>query len=285
MAIFSDDHSLNVTDAVLEPLLNQYHVLPRGRGRGFAASWTGGVHLESLANLAHELRTPVQVLLGYLDILRDSHAPDSGDVFDREIIERMNSNVYELAQTVENVMDFALAEAEAGTDFEEAAELTEFFAEIDPILKAANHNPNLSVVLELEDAARTILVRRRPLRAIVVNLAINAIKFTLAGRVTIRVRKIPRENVFQIEISDTGTGMSRELLSHAFEPLVQLSHASGRHHRGMGLGLAVVQRNVKALGGKLQVESVIGAGSCFTVTIPISTALPGLPSHPAQAAM
>src|SRR5271157_5472067 len=84
--------------------------------------WADGAHFGSLANLAHELRTPVQVLLGYLDILRDGHsdtgAGDSEESSDRTIIERMNTNVHELAQTVENVLEFVLASAGAETAIE-----------------------------------------------------------------------------------------------------------------------------------------------------------------------
>ena len=106
--------------------------------------WLGGVHLESLANLAHELRTPVQVLLGYLDILRDDRSDAGTKDFespDWTIIERMNANVHELAQTVENVLEFALAYASADTAIEEEIELAEFFAELDEVLDGIESQP------------------------------------------------------------------------------------------------------------------------------------------------
>jgi len=243
-------------------------------------AWSSGVHLESLANLAHELRTPIQVLFGYLDILRDDHPDDPGDLSEspeRTIFERMNSNVHELAQTVENVLAFALAYAGAETAIEEEVELAEFFAELDEVLKASNHNPNLAVRVNLDGAPRTIFTQRRLLRSIVVNLAVNAIKFTAGGAVTISMRRCAHDpQQLAIEVRDTGAGIDRGLLSFAFEPLVQLSHSSVRRHRGLGLGLTVVQRNVKALGGKLEVESVLNAGSCFRVTIPCSSGEPSV---------
>jgi signal transduction histidine kinase len=91
--------------------------------------WSNGVHFESIANFAHELRTPVQVLLGYLDILRgdrvDVAAATLAQLADRTIIERMNANVHELAQTVENVLAFVLADAAIETAAEEV-KLAEF---------------------------------------------------------------------------------------------------------------------------------------------------------------
>ena len=244
-----------------------------------SSDWTTGVHLELLANLAHELRTPVQVLLGYLDILRDDRseagAEDLSGSPDRTIIERMNANVHELAQTVENVLEFALAYGSADTVVEEEIELAEFFAELDQILKASKRNQNLAVRINLDNAPRTVVTRRRPLRSIVVNLATNAIKFTSDGEVSISASRCAEDpQTLEIEVRDTGAGISGDLLSLAFEPLVQLSHSSVRRHRGLGLGLAVVQRNVTVLGGRLQVESVPGAGSCFKVTIPCTRSVP-----------
>jgi signal transduction histidine kinase len=266
-----------------EPRIDQFDPVYRKRpAMKPTPGWANGVHLESLANLAHELRTPVQVLLGYLDILRDYRAGaqrnESRDPIDHEIVERMNSKVHELAQTVENVMDFALAQAHAETATEEEIDLVLFFAELDPILKAANQHKSLAITIDLGGVRHTVGSSRHALRAIVVNLAINAIKFTEAGEVAIRVRTSLRENggALEIEVRDTGLGISRELLSHAFEPLIQLSHSSGRHHPGLGLGLTVVQRNVTALGAKLRVESTPNVGSCFRVSIPCKLSEPGL---------
>ena len=268
-----------------EPRLDQFDPVYRKRpATKPAPDWANGVHLESLGNLAHELRTPVQVLLGYLDILRDYRAGAEGnearDPIDHEIVERMNSKVHELAQTVENVMDFALADAQAETATEEEIDIALFFAELEPILKAANQRESLAINVDLKEVRHTVRIRRRALRAIVLNLAINAIKFIEAGEVAIRVRTRLGQNggTLEIEVRDTGLGISRDLISHAFEPLIQLSHSSGRHHSGLGLGLAVVNRNVTALGATLRVESTPNIGSCFRVSIPCPLSAAGLHS-------
>jgi signal transduction histidine kinase len=243
------------------------------------SAWSSRGQLESLANLAHELRTPVQVLLGYLDILRDDRSAatirELSEESDRAILERMNANVHELAQTVENLLEFALRQAGAETATAEEIDLAEFVAEVREVLKAWNRERNLAVSINVQDAPRIIVARRRPLRSIVLNLAINAIKFTANGEVTVSMRSSAQvPDHLDIEIRDTGAGIGRELLSTAFEPMVQLSQSSVRRHRGVGLGLTVVQHNVKTLKGKLQVESELGAGSCFKVTIPCSASEP-----------
>ncbi len=234
--------------------------------------WSGGVHLEALANLAHELRTPIQVLLGSMDILREETAAPAPRSFERvgAIVETMNSNLYELARTVENVMEFAFAEAEAEAATEEDIEVAELMAEVEPVLEAANREKRLALRVDLERAPGCIGSQRRRLRAILENLALNAIKFTARGYVAITVREgqaNPREAI-ELEVRDTGPGIDPAFVELAMQRLVQLSHGSVRRYRGLGLGLAVVQRNVKMLGGKMQVETEPGAGSSFKVTIP-----------------
>jgi signal transduction histidine kinase len=229
-----------------------------------ATAWSKGVRHEALGNLAHELRTPLQVLIGYLDILRDEPAGSEGS---RDILERMNSNVYDLAQTVENLMEFVLTEANAHLLAEEEISLRSLVAEITPALEAANLNKHLDLQFLLEDAPETIRGSRRALRSIILNIALNAIKFRESGSVTITLRRAGRESI-GIEVSDTGPGISQTMVDQAMKPFAQLSNSSERRHRGVGLGLTVVQHNVAALEGKLELRSTPGHGASFLVTVP-----------------
>lgn len=234
-------------------------------------SWRQGLRLEAVANLAHELRTPVQVLLGYVDILRD----DYGDQFSTEpraLLDRMNANVHDLAQTIDNLMHFVLSEVNAEAMTDEDITPGSLIAEITPVLEAANQHKHLKLEFDFAAAPELFRVTRRPLKSILLNLAVNAIKFTDSGSVTVALRPL-RDGVFgnaiEVEVSDTGPGLSPAMLDRAAEPFVQLSNSSARRYRGLGLGLAVVQRSVKALGGKLELRSQNGAGSNFLVTIPV----------------
>jgi signal transduction histidine kinase len=274
-----------------------------GRPEELGRSWAGGTRLEALANLAHELRTPVQVLLGYIEILRD----DMGQALAGEpgrIVERMNSNVHDLARTVENLLEFALAEAYAEPVDEENVDLADLLDEVAPAIEAANRCKGLEIRVELDAAPELIRSRRRPIRTILTNLALNAVKFTSAGRVTITVREsvVGGNEGIELEIRDTGPGIRPEMVDHAFERFSQLSCSSARRYRGVGLGLPVVQRNVRALGGTLAVETAPGKGSCFRVAVPcnivrrkltqarphapgssLAAPLPSLPSLPLDA--
>jgi len=247
---------------------------PKGRLRSGmqAVQWDQGLHMEALANLAHELRSPMQAILGYLDILRDEVSGSLDDNHKRTL-ERLNANAHDLAQTVENVMDFSVAEARAEADAEEEIILHELIGEVVPALEAANDSKGLDLRWDLETAPAVFRSRRRPLKAILLNLAINAVKFTDQGSVNIAVRATASSqfgSAIVLEVRDTGPGIAAELVAQAFQTCAQLSHSSIRRHRGMGLGLAVVQRNVEALGAQLVVRTALDKGSAFAVTVPIS---------------
>ena len=228
------------------------------------------MRLEALANLAHELRTPVQTLLGYIDILRDE-LNESLHISHKRILNRMNANAHELAQTVENVMDFALSDAGAHTAESEAIRIHDLLAEVIPGIEAANEAKGLDIRFDLDSAPASFRAQRRPIKAILLNLAINAIKFTDRGSITIAFRNARSAGIgpaLEMEIRDTGPGIKADLLAEAFERCSQLSNASDRRYRGMGLGLAVVQRNANRLGAKLVVRTNLGKGSSFRLLIP-----------------
>lgn len=254
---------------------------PRATQADSAGSWPKGLRLEALANLAHELRTPVQVLLGYVDILRDDHRPE----FSREtftLLERMNANIHDLAQTIDNLMHFALSQMNAESAIDEDITPASLVAEITPVLEAANQHKRLGLEFDFTDAPELFCLPRRPLRAILLNLGLNAIKFTDQGAVHIALRHhdTMATPAIELEISDTGPGLSPAILDQAKEPFIQLSNSSARRFRGLGLGLTVVQRCVDALGGTIELREPAGHGSDFVVRIPVRTSVnPALPDH------
>ena len=227
--------------------------------------------MEALANLAHELRAPLQAILGYLDILSDELS-EALDGRHKHIFERLNANALDLAQTVENVMDFSVADAMAEATHEEEIRLHDLIGDLAPVLEAANDLKRLEIRFDLDSAPSVFRARRRPIKSILINLAVNAIKFTERGSVTIAIRRAESSSLgsaVELEVRDTGPGIEAANLADAFKPCAQLSHSSIRSHRGMGLGLAVVQRNVEALGAKIIVKTALSQGSAFVVTIPV----------------
>jgi Amt family ammonium transporter len=227
--------------------------------------------MEALANLAHELRSPMQAILGYLDILREE-VSESLDSRQRQIVERLNANAHDLAQTVENVMDFSVADAMAEATEEEEIFTQDLIGDLVPALEAANISKGLDIRFDLAGAPPAFRSRRRAIKAILLNLAVNAIKFTDRGSVAIAIRLAGSSrpgSAVELEVRDSGPGIKAGLVERAFLTGIQLSHSSVRSHRGMGLGLAVVQRNVEALGAKIVVKAAFPRGSSFVVTVPI----------------
>lgn len=241
------------------------------RGASAVTTWSRGLEFEVLGNLAHELRTPIQVLIGYLEIMRDELA-DASDSDHRGMVDRMNTNVYDLAQTIENLMDFVIADSDPQPGPDEDISLGSLLADVMPPLEAANLKKQLNIRFDTKHAPQTIRAPRRSLRSIVLNLALNAIKFTDSGTVTISIRPLHADGLsdsIEIEVDDTGPGVSAALFEKVIRPFAQLSNSSHRRYRGLGLGLALVRRHAAAMGGKLELHSKAGQGARFTVRFPI----------------
>ena len=239
--------------------------------RAARESWTEQLRLTALANLAHELRTPIQVLLGYLDALKDQ-MPKLPTASGR-MLERMNANACELARVVENIMEFAQDDDHVeGNGVQEVSTL-ELIDEVLPLIESVNHEKRLELKFDLDDAPAVIHARHRQLRLILANLAVNAVRFTPTGSVTIAIRRGGRSGKPQVsfEVSDTGPGVTAELREQIFKPFAQLSAGANRKYSGLGLGLTVVKRCVATIKGKLEIHSVPGQGARFVVRFPVQT--------------
>lgn len=250
------------------------HSRPRRAAR--RATWRKpqSARLRALANLAHELRTPLQVLLGYLEILRDEWA-EAFQPEPRAMLERMNVSLHELSHTVDNLMEFVLAEAGGMMRVQEEISLNALLADLAPAIDAARTDKAVELKFDLDDAPSTLHAPRRPLRSILSNLVINAIKYTERGNVTVRIgraRERGAEAGLEIEVRDTGPGIDPALIKLVSQPFARLSNPAGHNnHRGLGLGLAVVQRNADALGATVEIDSTPGQGSRFVVRIPAAS--------------
>jgi signal transduction histidine kinase len=255
-------------------------LLGNGVSRVFAASqpgpgtaltaWSDSLTFEALGNLAHELRTPIQALMGRLEMLQEEYADQIGHQ-PRELVQRMNVNAFELQQTLENLLAFVVAKAGAETSTAEHLTIESIVADVEPAVAVANADKRLDVRFDLERAPAAIRAPRRAVTATIINLALNAVKFTESGSVTIAIRRVPRTkhgDTVEIEVSDSGPGLSPELFEEMSQPFVQLSRSRTRRFRGVGLGLAIVRQNVTRLGGTVELRSTPGHGAAFFVRFP-----------------
>jgi len=241
--------------------------IPPGRA---LAAWSDNLTSEALGNLAHELRTPIQALMGRLEMLQEEYADQIGHQ-PRELVQRMNVNAFELQQTLENLLAFVGARAGAQAGVAEPLELDSIIADVEPVVAAANAEKGLAVQFDLAGAPAVIHAPRRAVTTTIINLARNAIKFTDTGSVTISLRQCRRAGqgcMVEIEVRDSGPGLSLELFDAMCQPFVQLSRSSTRRFRGIGLGLTIVRQNAALLGGKLELRSRPGHGATFLVRFP-----------------
>ena len=219
-----------------------------------------------LATMSHELRTPLTALAGYEELLVDAVLGPLSDP-QREVLERMHYVTQHLAAVIEEVLTFSNIEAGAEivrpTDFLAADLVTAVAAVVHPTADAKR----LPLVIESEAKPIRMTTDIDKARQILVNLAGNAIKFTERGEVRLAVSQLGDEVRFAV--SDTGIGISQSDMQRLFRPFTQLDSGLTRKHGGTGLGLYIAHRLAGLLRGRIEVSSKTGAGSTFTLALPV----------------
>src|SRR5436190_5889901 len=232
---------------------------------------------EFLANISHELRTPMNGLLGMLDLVLDSHV--NGE--QREQVEIAQRCAYSPQDLLNDILD--LSKIDAGRMILEKVPFFMRTVAEDCVKAEGAKATQKGVDLRFECTGDLANVIGDPLRLrqIVSNLLSNAIKFTEKGSVEVRlnVSKTAHGKVgMLLEVADTGSGITADKLPLIFEKFTQADSSISRKYGGTGLGLAITKRLVELQGGTIRVESRAGRGSTFTVEIPFEIA-------PAQAPM
>ena len=226
---------------------------------------------EFLANISHELRTPMNGLLGMLDLVLDSHV--NGE--QREQVEIAQRCAYSLLDLLNDILD--LSKIEAGRMILEKVPFYMRTVAEDCVKAQGAKATQKGVDLRFECTGDLANVIGDPLRLrqIVSNLLSNAIKFTEKGSVQVHlgVSKTADGNVSMLlEVADTGSGIPTDKLPLIFEKFTQADSSISRKYGGTGLGLAITKRLVELQGGTIRVESRPGQGSTFTVEIPFEIA-------------
>ncbi|HVZ43600.1 MAG TPA: ATP-binding protein, partial [Ramlibacter sp.] len=221
------------------------------------------------SNVSHEFRTPLTLLMGPVaDALADSTRP-LPEVH-RERLEMVQRSALRLHKLVNSLLDFSRVEAGRAQANYVATDLGAFTAELASTFRSAMDKAGLRFVVDSPACEEPAFVDRDLWEKIVLNLLSNAFKFTFEGEVAIRLRRV--DAGFELNVRDTGVGIPEDALPRMFERFHRVEGARSRTHEGSGIGLALVQELARLHGGHASVESVQGAGSCFTVTIPAGVA-------------
>ncbi|NIP80248.1 MAG: hybrid sensor histidine kinase/response regulator, partial [Gemmatimonadetes bacterium] len=216
-----------------------------------------------LASVSHELRTPLNSIIGYSDLL-DAGVPTPLPETLETYVNRIRSAAQHLLALIEQIIEASRAEFDERVDaetFDVAALVPEVADLVGGRAREAGIRLEVSAGEPLE-----VESDRRKVRQILLNLLVNAIKFTPEGRV--RVALEHTDETFSLQVSDTGVGIEPDVQDQIFRRFWQAEGTPVRTNGGMGIGLWVVRTLVDALGGSISLDSEPGAGSTFEVSLP-----------------
>ncbi len=219
------------------------------------------------ANLSHEMRTPLQAILGYVDVLRMEHPEWAASFSDLDAIAEA---ARELLDLVNQMLDFQRSRYHGMEVYVRDVSVPEVVSSVTGVLKPLLTRNRNRLSLQIQPPNLAMRTDPDKLRRILLNLLSNAAKFTEAGEITLDIAQVTRdgEEWVRIQVRDTGVGIPEDKLETIFEPFEQ---AAPFRAGGTGLGLYLVKDFATRLGGWVEVESQVGQGSVFTVWLPRET--------------
>jgi PAS domain S-box-containing protein len=222
-----------------------------------------------LAAMSHEIRTPMNGVLGMSQALAMTEVTDR----QREMIDLIVRSGESLLSLLNDILDIARVEAGAMTIGADAFHLGDLVRDVGALFlaRAEGRGVDFSVVVAPE-ADGSVTGDDLRVRQILNNLVSNAIKFTEAGSVKVRVARDSASGEIVITVTDTGVGIAVDQIERIFEAFVQADDSNTRKFGGTGLGLSIVRRLAEAMGGSAIAQSELGAGSTFTVRLPLEVA-------------
>ncbi len=237
---------------------------------------------EFLANMSHELRTPLNAIIGFTRLVM-RRAQDVLPARQYENLEKILISAEHLLGLINGILD--LSKIEAGR-MEVRLGSVELDVLVDECLRTVEpmiRSERLQVRKELAADLPPLWTDPDKLKQILINLLSNAIKFTEAGTVAVSAR--PASGKMAIAVADTGIGVPQDALELIFEEFRQVDSSSTRKHGGTGLGLSISRHFARLLGGDISVRSTLGAGSTFTLILPLRYEVASISTRAAAAAM
>ena len=216
------------------------------------------------SNVSHEFRTPLTLIVGPVEAMLEHPRPTL--TVRREDLQLVHRNSMRMLKLVNSLLDFSRIEAGRVEAIFESTNLSAFTADTASAFRSAMEQAGLEFVVDCPPLPDPAYIDRDMWEKIVLNLISNAFKFTLAGGVAVRLKEQPDR--FELRVEDTGLGIPPELQSKVFERFHRVEGVRGRTHEGTGIGLALVQELIKLHHGSIRLESAVGKGSTFVVSIP-----------------
>ncbi len=219
-----------------------------------------------LASMSHELRTPLNAVIGFCELLQNSALSRESQL---EYLNSISVAGHTLLDLISNILDTCKLETEQIELKNEKTDVSQILTDMVSMFKSLADKKKLAQPLVVPADLPYVVLDRMRLRQVLVNLLGNAFKFTDKGYVGIKVACTIKEQGrcrLAIAIRDTGIGIASDKKQKIFEPFVQQDALRDTHvYKGSGLGLAICDRFIKAMGGRIDLESEVGKGSIFTV--------------------
>jgi signal transduction histidine kinase len=223
------------------------------------------------ANISHELRTPLTIMLGITERLKIILGRQPGEPVVGEMMTMLEQNGLRLLKLIDDLLDLVRFDTGHG-DVKRLPTLIS--AHFDGLLRSLRHlaeQDRVALFWDCESERESIQLDRDKFDKILLNLVINAIKFTPSGG-TIDVKVRVAGNLLCLTVQDSGVGIPPEVLPRIFERFWQVDTSSTRKFQGAGIGLALVRSLTEAMGGSVTVESQVNQGTTFTVELPAEAA-------------
>jgi signal transduction histidine kinase len=219
-----------------------------------------------LANMSHELRTPLNAILGYTELILDNIY---GEVPEKihDVLDRVEKSGRHLLGLINDVLDLSKIEAGQLTLAANEYSFQDVVQGVVSSVESLASEKQLELAVDLSPALPVGYGDERRIRQVLLNLVGNAIKFTDAGKVEIRVTQAGAQ--FQVAVADTGPGIDTEHQQRIFQEFQQVDSSPTKTKGGTGLGLAIAKRIVELHGGRIWVESAVGKGSTFCFSLPV----------------
>jgi signal transduction histidine kinase len=224
---------------------------------------------EFLANMSHELRTPLNAIIGFSEVMRDQMFGPLGDAHYGDYARLIHSAGNHLLGLINDVLDMSKIEAGKMELSPEKFDLRSAINEAVELMRERAEAAKLELVADVPERALLVFADRRAIHQILLNLLSNAVKFTDVGG-AIHLSVACDNGTVCIRVRDTGAGIPDDKLVTIFEPFVQAHRSLTQPTPGTGLGLAISRDLARKMGGDISVESQVGLGSTFTLSLPRS---------------
>ena len=254
VAVELRNERLEVMRAELEVRLDELTTATRARDR-------------FVAMMSHEMRTPLNAILGYTELL-ELEIEGQINVGHRRNLDRIRIGGRHLLDLVNDVLDLARADARKLDLQLRPVDANAVIDEIAALLENSATAKGLVLTHQLDASLPLVSADVQRLRKILTNLVGNAIKFTEEGSVAVTARTVADGRTVAVTVTDSGIGIEPHVVTEVFKEFYQVDNALTRRYGGSGLGLAISQRLARAMAGEIEVASTPGKGSVFTLTLP-----------------